>query len=179
MNNAVLAGGICALLLFWGVGAHNRLVRLRAMVIAAFAPLEAQYGKFPALVQTSCAAPAGDGRVTPRTGLLGAALQFEVSLKVACAHPLDALSQRVLETAHETLHASWKRVCSEAANVPGEAMPDALQQQWAVLTLQENYAKNEFNQRVQEYNQAIHQFPANLLAWLFGFKPAYRFKEEP
>ena len=41
----------------------------------------------------------------------------------------------------------------------------------AQLALQTHAATEQFNQAVARYNEAIAQFPAVLLAWLFGFKP--------
>ena len=40
------------------------------------------------------------------------------------------------------------------------------------LTLQNEQAIRVFNEAVRQYNAAIAQFPANLLAWVFGFKAA-------
>ena len=33
-------------------------------------------------------------------------------------------------------------------------------------------ARQQFNDAVAQYNRAIAQFPANVLAWLFGFQKA-------
>jgi LemA protein len=52
-------------------------------------------------------------------------------------------------------------------------VPEALQLQWDHIALDAGNACVEFNRRVQDYNAAIEQFPARLLAWLFGFRPAH------
>jgi len=80
---------------------------------------------------------------------------------------------RALQTAHETLCESWSRLRDEPPDLAGEPLPAVLQQQWEHITLQAANAKQEFNRLVQDYNDAIVQFPAHLLAWLFGFKPAH------
>ena len=41
----------------------------------------------------------------------------------------------------------------------------------AQLMVQAHVAIDQFDQAVGRYNEAIAQFPAVLLAWLFGFKP--------
>ena len=41
--------GLCALMLFWAVGAYNRLVRLRSAVVQAFGGLDAQFFKVAGL----------------------------------------------------------------------------------------------------------------------------------
>ena len=43
---------------------------------------------------------------------------------------------------------------------------------WGQLLVQTDMARAEFNQIVADYNAAIGQVPACLLASLFGFKPA-------
>ena len=50
-------------------------------------------------------------------------------------------------------------------------MTEKTEVEWNHLVLQVAAAAEEFNQTVQHYNDAVRQFPAVLLAWLFGFKP--------
>jgi LemA protein len=177
MSNTVLFWIFCAVILFWGVGAYNRLVRLRALAIAAFAPLQSQYGLYVLVVHDHFEPSDGEDRLTARTGLFNAVLQFDTSLRAAAARPLDSLVMRALETAHEVLHGSWIRVCGEPQDLAGSPLPEALQKQWWDISSQAERDRAEFKRRVQDYNQGIQQFPANLLAWLFRFKPAYWEKE--
>lgn len=177
MSNTVLPWIFCAVILFWGVGAYNRLVRLRAQAIAAFAPLQSQYGHYVLLVQGHFEASNHEDGLTARAGLFNAVLQFDTSLKAAGARPLDNLVMGALETAHEVLHGSWIRVCGEPQDLAGDPLPEVLQKQWQDISLQADRDRDEFKHRVQDYNQGIEQFPANLLAWLFRFKPAYWEKE--
>jgi LemA protein len=178
MSNTVLLWFFCPLLLFWGVGAYNRLVRLRAMAITAFAHLQSQYAQYVSFVQINFAVLITDERLSPRTSLVGAALQLEASLKVSNAHPLDSLLIRTLETAHETLQTAWVRVCSEAPDLAGDPLPVTLQKQWVDIALQAGHDRSELNLRIEDYNRGIQQFPANLLAWLFRLKPVYGEKDD-
>lgn len=177
MSNTVLISGICAVLLFWGVGAYNRLVRLRALAIGAFAPLQSQYGQYSTLVKSNFELGVGDDVHIAWTCLINAALQFEASLKVANVRPLDSLVLQALDTAYQVLQAAWCRVCREPQDLAGEPLPEDLQKQWADISFQVDRGRDEFKRRVQDYNQGIEQFPANFLAWLFRFKPAYLEKE--
>jgi LemA protein len=177
MSNTVLPWIFCAVILFWGVGAYNRLVRLRALAISAFVPLQSQYGQYATLVQSHFGAAFSDERLSARTGLLSAALQFETSLKAASTRPLDSMVMRAFETAHEVLCASWARVCGEPEDLAGDPLPEALHKQWGEITLQAEQGRDQFKRHLQDYNQGIEQFPAKLLAWLFRFKPAYLGKE--
>jgi hypothetical protein len=84
---------------------------------------------------------------------------------------------RALETAHEVLQGCWIRVCEGPQDLAGDPLPKELQKQWGDISVQVEHDRAEFNRRIQDYNQGIQQFPANLLAWLFRFKPAHRDKE--
>ncbi len=173
MSISVAIWVVWAVVLFWAVGAYNRLVRLRSQAIAAFTPLEMQFTQYVTLVQGSFALPTDVEEAGSRAGVLAAARQFESSLKAARLHPLDALAMRALQTAHETLFMSWERLREEPPDLAGEPLPAVLQQQWENIALQAANARDEFNRQVQAYNEAIVQFPAHLLAWLFGFRPAH------
>jgi LemA protein len=173
MSISVVIWLVWAVVLFWAVGAYNRLVRLRSQAIAAFAPLEMQFSQYVTLVQGSFSLSGEAEEAGLRAGMLAAARQFESSLKAARAHPLDALAMRALETAHVALSVSWARLRDEPPDLAGEPLPAVLQQQWAHIALQTDTARAEFNRQVQAYNEAIVLFPAHLLAWLFGFKPAH------
>ena len=86
----------------------------------------------------------------------------------ACALALTALG-----AAHEVLTMAWDRAeRDDAHDLAGPRLPEdfALQRQHIVrMTIA---ATENFNQAVARYNEAITQFPALLLAWLFGFQPA-------
>jgi LemA protein len=173
MSNTVLFWIFCAIILFWGVGAYNRIVRLRAQAITAFAPLQSHYEQYVLVMHGHFESFDDEDRLSARSGLFNAVLQFDISLKAAGAHPLDSLVMRALETAHEALHGTWIRVCCEPQDLEGEPLPETLQKQWGDISLHAERDRAEFKHRVQDYNQGIQQFPANLLAWLFRFKPAY------
>jgi LemA protein len=174
MSGSVTIWVLGAVLLFWAVGAYQRLARLRAHAVAAFMPLHAQFGHYVALVKNNFSKINIEYAPSAQAGLVGAALQFESSMAVARAYPLDVLVMRALETAHEALFTSWARVRSEPPDLAGDPLPEALQQQWTHIGLDVGIARTEFNQRVQDYNLAIQQFPARFLAWLFRLRPAHR-----
>lgn len=46
------------------------------------------------------------------------------------------------------------------------------QVRWEEHAVQNEQAIRVFNEAVVQYNSAIAQFPASLLAWVFGFKAA-------
>lgn len=172
MGDSVLIWVVLAVLLFWIVGAYKRLVRLRLHAIGAFAPLDTHLAHYAALLQASFSSALGDDGPPAQAGLLGAAVQLDACTKAARARPLDELALRTLETAHEALCASWRRALNEPHDLAGERLPQALQLQWEHVARDVANARDEFNRRVTAYNAAIRQFPARLLAAVFGFNPA-------
>ena len=164
-----------AVLVFWALGAYNRLVRQRAHAIAAFVAVDAQFLQYVALVQSQLPQALETGSRASQQlwlNLAGACQQFEASLKVVRPRPLDATFMEPLHTAHETLRQSWLRMLAAAPDLAGSMLPLSLQSQWAHIEVLLGSTMREFDNEVAAYNEAIAQFPAIILAWLFAFKPA-------
>lgn len=167
-----------AVLLFWGVGAYNRLVRLRADVNTAFSALDSQLAQQAALVD-ACVPPEEaqavsrfDGGSSFWAGLQGAAAQFNASLAAARQKPLEPERMAALGAAQEVLEMAWERVeRDDAHDLAGPRLPGHVTAERAQMVRQAQAATLQFNRAVAEYNDAIAEFPAVLVAWLFGFKP--------
>ncbi len=164
-----------AILLFWCVGAYNRLVRLRADVKSAFAAVEAELLRHIQLAQELPTDDEDMARFTgPRqlwTQVHAATAQLTSSLASARARPLDPQGIAALQSAGEVLSMAWERAEREDAHdLAGPRLPESISTSRAQLVLQVQAAANTFNAAVNRYNQAIAQFPAALLAWVFGFK---------
>lgn len=180
MTNSVMLWTTAAVLLFWAVGAYNRLVRLRAEANAAFATVDAELARQVELVHTHL--PSADGVQPPPvdaedTGfwasLHAAAAQLGATLAAAQKRPLDPERIAALSAAADVLRMAWERAeRDDAHDLAGPRMPDTLLQQRAQALLQAHAATEAFNITVAKYNEGIAQFPALLLAWLFGFHPA-------
>lgn len=182
MSNTLISWAVAAVLLFWALGAYNRLVRLRSDANTAFAALELEltrqtelvHASLPAsLIHTGLTQP-GDllDEVTELwSGLRAAATQLTTSLAAMRPRPLDPEAAAALSEAHDVLTSAWTRVSNEADDLAGSSIPEDLTRQWQQLSVQARSATLRFNEAVVLYNDAIRQFPAVLLATLFGFKP--------
>lgn len=183
MPNSLVLWGIAAVLLFWSVGAYNRLVRLRSEANAAFTALaqeltqqaELVHAILPAsMIHTGLTQP-GDllDEVTELwSGLRAAATQLTTSLAAMRPRPLDPEAAAALSEARDVLTGAWIRVSHEANDLAGSSIPAGLEQQWTQLSAQSRAAAERFNQAVARYNEGIGQFPALLLAGMFRFRPA-------
>ena len=170
-----IAAGV---LLFWTVGAYNRLVRLRGEANAAFGALEAELGRQVQLVEQLMAGEEPPASIFGGTehsfwgGLQGAASQLGASLAQARHRPLDPERIDALAAAQSVLAVAWERAeRDDAHDLAGPRLPETLTATRAQITLHCIAAADRFSRAVEQYNAAIAQFPAVLLAWLFGFRP--------
>lgn len=182
MTAGVIFWLVAAVSLFWSLGAHNRLVRLRARVLVEFSQVDQRMEQALALLGEAVKAldtPAASGALAEASAdspsihdaLQAGAIQFEVALRVARKHPLDASAVAALQTAYATVHDVWKRHQGTSV-VPKSIDLPALQRAWQDNSQVVRDAATGFNTAVQAYNRAIAQFPASLLAYVFGFSQA-------
>jgi LemA protein len=166
----IALGTAAAVMLFWVVGAHNRLVRLRGSIVAAFAPVDAEVASRQALLLQL--ADALDGSAAD-AGVL-------VALRAACAQA-DAARARVRNHPGSAAAMTSLRLAEEIlADTRGRLQPGLgadtsladLQARLAVSDATLAFAQRQFNAVVQEYNTAVRQFPTWLVASLFKFRAA-------
>jgi len=194
-----LAGWIAtAVLLFWFVGAYNRLVRLRAAVLQAYATLDAALRKQLDFVQASITATAQkdappDSLSSSVAPLQAAATQLASVLGATRLRPLDPGAMAALATALQVLINAWQRQHPDAAVTVFDAdgtlsrpapllsagigtevaLPSAVEPMaWPEPSASAEIARSQFNVAVGQYNAAIVQFPALLVAWLVRLRPA-------
>lgn len=174
---ALLATAV--VLLFWGVGAYNRLVGLRNAVGVAWAQLD------EALQQRAAAVPP---LVTAlREGLVGegAALDALLTAQAQVAAAADALRPRpVLAEPAQALVKAESLMAAAAARVLAllELHPELRELPEVAPSLQALreaeprlvFRRQRFNAEAHAYNDAVRQWPTRLLARLYGFGTAGR-----
>jgi LemA protein len=75
---------------------------------------------------------------------------------------------------------AWDRAeRDDAHDLAGPRLPENFSSERQQLESMAQAATERFNQAVVQYNEAIAQFPAALLAWLFGFHPARGLRARP
>jgi len=194
LSHSLLNWAAAAVALFWFVGAHNRLVRLRSAALQAYGALDALLVRQLDFVQASLEAPAERGE-PPRaadTALQAAAGQALTVLGATRARPLDPAAMGALATALRVLLAAWERVhpdelvsfeadgtLSRPASLlgpresgtgasPAPSAPMAWPEPSALVEI----TRAQFNAAVLQYNAAIRQFPAVFVAWAFRLRAA-------
>jgi LemA protein len=176
----LLAFFIGALLLFWGLGAYNRLMRLRNAIGGAWQQLEAPLTE---LVDAGALLAESGPRWLPQEGpafdalrVQGQELQTAIKAVRAAPHAADPVAQ--LAVAH-ALHASAQQrvlaLLEHAVVEDGEAERLALIARLRAAQQQRDFGKQLFNQRVAAFNEAVAEVPTRALAGLYGFHDAKSF----
>lgn len=172
MTVSLLVWLLAAVLLFWSVGAYNRLVRLRAEVNAAFAALDAPLLQQAQLAASLAPVEAPLEQAPFLRAIQGASSQLMLSLAAVRARPLAGDDVAALAVAWQAMNQAWERAEREDAHdLAGPQLPDGIIHSHLALGQQAEVAAVVFSAAVDRYNLAIAQFPASLLASLFGFQP--------
>jgi LemA protein len=167
----IALGTAAAVMLFWVVGAHNRLVRLRNGIAAAFAPVDAEFAARQALLlllADTLAAAVGEAP-PPLEALRAACAQADAARSRVRSHPGSAAAMTSLRLAEAILADTRARLAADASADVGLA---EVQLQLAASDATLAFAQRQFNAAVQEYNHAVRQFPTWLVANLFNFRAA-------
>ena len=160
-----------AAMLFWVVGAYNRLVALRGAIVRQFAPIVALLTQRHALLrqQVDALAPVLPN-AAPRLDALRAACQ---QCEAACAH---ATARPGTVGAIASLRLAEDIVGEARARLPVQSVAgvdlSALNTELAAVDTALAFARGQFNAAVSGYNDAVRQFPTVLIVSLFGFRPA-------
>jgi methionine synthase II (cobalamin-independent) len=85
-------------------------------------------------------------------------------------HTLEQDSAQALHDAAAELQDAWAALIHPDAYFVH--IPEALKQRWLDLDLLVQPELSRFNAAIQEYNQAITQYPAAVIASLFQFRVA-------
>jgi LemA protein len=159
--------------LMWGVGIYNTLVRLRNRFENAFSQIEVQlkrrYDLIPNLVETV------KGYMAHEKGTLEAVInarnQAMGAVKAAAAAPGDATAMHALAGAEQALGASLGRLFALAEAYPDLKANQNMAQLTEELTSTENkvaFARQAYNDSVMEYNTYRQSFPPVVFAGMFG-----------
>jgi LemA protein len=174
---------LACILVFWALGAYNRLVRLRGQVARSLQALASTWQTQAQAVglrleqyaqgrETESQWASLDDDALRWRPLTLSARQFLACLTVLQAKPaqvaaLDDLSS--VRAARDIFESNWQRLINAHDDLAGAPVPPDLQVLWAQHEPMAQERLRDYNQAVQAYAQAISQFPAALLAWVFGF----------
>jgi LemA protein len=183
---------LAALLGFWCLGAHNRLVRLRHAITQAWVAVDAQLQRRHALARELAdrlavpeAQPAvGDELAVAAVQMLAAAVrQAETAAAHARTRAAQAGAIQSLALAEQVLDNSLRPLAllihARGRLLQRAGLHDALRellQREPEIEHQAAFARRLFNTAVADYNGAIDELPTRLLAGPMRFAPAAGFQ---
>ena len=168
---------LAALLVFWAVGAYNRLVRLKNTIANAFGQIDVQlkrrYDLIPNLVDV--ARKYLQHEQATLEAVINARNQARAASDVVRSRPANALAVTTLAAAEQALGSSLGNLFALAEAYPDLKADQTMRELSEELTSTENkvsFARQAFNDAVLDYNNAQGQFPAMLVARAFSFAPS-------
>jgi LemA protein len=168
---------LAALLVFWAVGAYNRLVRLKNTIANAFGQIDVQlkrrYDLIPNLVEAAKKYLQHE-RATLEAVTL-ARNQAKAASDVVRSKPANAAAVVALATAEQALDGSLGRLFALSEAYPELKADETIRDLSEELTSTENkvaFSRQAYNDAVLDYNNAQGQFPAMLIASAFSFAPS-------
>lgn len=179
----LIGGGIAVaflLMIFWVIGQYNGLVGLNEEVNNAWAKVQSDYQRradlIPNLVETVKGAAVQEKSILVDVTEARAKVGQMVVTKDVLDNP-QAFKQ--FEQAQSGLTAALSRLMVVNENYPQLKTNQNYQDLMAQLEGTENRIKksrDDFNNIVTTYNQAVKKFPGVLFAGLFGYHPKAYFE---
>lgn len=168
---------VLAILVFWAVGAYNRLVRLKNIIANAFGQIDVQlkrrYDLIPNLVEAAKKYLQHEQETLE--AVIAARNHARSASDTVRSRPGKADAVIALAAAEQTLDSSLGRLFALAEAYPDLKADQTIRELSEELTSTENkvgFARQAYNDAVLDYNNAQGQFPALLIARLFGFIPS-------
>ena len=168
-----------AVLVFWAVGAYNRLIRLKNSIGNSFGPIDVQLKQRYDLISGFVEAVKSYLQHEQERDMLDAVMTVRNLARSASdavrSRPANARVVRLLASTERKLGRSLARLFAVAKLDPrlrADKTICALRDDLRSAESKVVFACQAYNDAVRVYNQAQGQFPVLLLARLFGFSPA-------
>jgi LemA protein len=168
---------LAAVLVFWMLGAYNRLVSLRNAIGSAWQQVDEVLQRRAQAVAQLVAAVRDElvGEEAALDALLAAQAQVAASADGLRQRPVVSAAAEALVRAESGMAAAAARVLALIDLQPGLSQADAVAPHLQALREAEPqlvFVRQLFNDAAQAYNAAARQWPTRLVARLYGFGTA-------
>src|SRR3954462_1438684 len=170
----VLAAAL--LVVFWAVGAYNRLVSLRNQFKNAFSQIDVQlkrrYELIPNLVETAKAYMKHERETLE--AVIAARNQAISANAKAAVDPADPAALQRMAATEGILSATLGKMFALSEAYPDLKANQNMMQLTEELTSTENriaFARQAYNDGAMQYNTSREQFPGSIIAGMFALKP--------
>lgn len=164
------------LVLFWAMGAYNRLVRLRNAIANAFGQIDVQLKRrhdlIPNLVEVARKYLAHESSTLE--AVIAARQHASTAERAAASNPVNAAAMGQLVGAEQALGGALGRLFAVVESYPELKADKTMRELSEEIASTENrvgFARQAYNDHVLEFNDAAAQFPALIVARLFAFVP--------
>ena len=173
-KTGIIIAIVVGVVLLWGIGAYNGLVKKQETVTKAWSQVENVYQRRADLVPNLVALVKSYQEY--EQGTLIAVTEARTKKASAATVNMENYTESDLQnfqTAQDELGESLNRLIVSIENYPDLKASDNYQALQTQLTGCENRILTErqrFNEAAQVYNASLRKFPNNLIANLFGFE---------
>ena len=173
-KTGIIIAIVVGVVLLWGIGAYNGLVKKQEAVTKAWSQVENVYQRRADLVPNLVALVKSYQEY--EQGTLIAVTEARTKKASAATVNMENYTESDLQnfqTAQDELGESLNRLIISIENYPDLKASDNYQALQTQLTGCENRILTErqrFNEAAQVYNASLRKFPNNLIANLFGFE---------
>jgi len=169
--------GIAAVVVLYTIVVFNSLIRLRNQVANAFAQIDVQlkrrYDLIPNLVEATRKFLQHEQDTL--TAVIAARNQAQAAAGAARVNPAAAAPMAALGAAEGLLGGVLGRLMAVVEAYPelkGDKTIRELKEELASTENRIGFARQAYNDTVETFNNRASQFPANIVAALFGFPPS-------
>lgn len=168
---------VVGIILIWGVGTYNGLVKKQEAVTKAWSQVENVYQRRADLIPNLVAVVKDYAEYEQGTILAVTEARAKAAATTVNTENFDENEMKAFDAAQEELGKSMNRLLVSIENYPDLKASENYLTLQAQLEGCENRILTErerFNEAAKVYNQSLRRFPTNLLAKMFSFeKRAY------
>ena len=177
----IIPVAIVVVIVLWAIGGYNGMVKMDEQVQNSWANVETQYQRRADLIPNLVSTVKGYAKHEQQTLEDVVKARSEATQVKVDAENLTPEKLAAFQKAQSGVSSALGRLLAVAENYPDLKANQNFLELQSQLEGTENritVARKDFNDTAKSYNQAIRQFPKNILAGLFGFEKKSYFEAE-
>ena len=172
---------IVGIILLWGIGTYNGLVKKQEAVTTAWGQVENVYQRRADLVPNLVAIVKSYAEYEQGTVLAVTEARAKATATTVNMENYTESNLQEFQASQDALGRSMNRLIVAMENYPDLKANEeylTLQSQLAGCENRIQTERQRFNEAAKAYNQSVRRFPSNLIANLFGFEKRPYFEAE-
>ena len=177
----IIPVGILVVVVLWAIGGYNGMVKMDEQVQNSWANVETQYQRRADLIPNLVSTVKGYAKHEQQTLEDVVKARSEATQVKVDSENLTPEKLAAFQKAQSGVSSALGRLLAVAENYPDLKANQNFLELQSQLEGTENritVARKDFNDTAKSYNQAIRQFPKNILAGMFGFEKKSYFEAE-